>query len=58
MEVLWYLSGFCWNVISMFISMLGMSNDMGWICIRHKKFFWQMDELDLIEQLGKGDPDA
>lgn len=34
-----------------------MSLDMGFICVNKKKFFWEIDELELIEQLDKGDPD-
>ncbi len=55
MPFLWYLTGFCWNVISMFISLIPMSNAMGWICIDKKKFFWQIDEEELLDELDKGE---
>lgn len=56
MTFLMFLSGFIWNIISMFITILPMSYDMGMICMVKKKFFWQIDELELLEQLDKGDP--
>lgn len=51
-----FLTGFFWNIISMLISILPMSYDVGMICMTKKKYIWEIDELELLEQLDKGDP--
>ena len=56
MEFLMFLTGFFWNIISMLISILPMSYDVGMICMTKKKYIWEIDELELLEQLDKGDP--
>lgn len=53
MIVLKFLSGFIYNLVSMLISLIPMSISMGSVCVKHNKFFWQMDELILLEELEK-----
>lgn len=50
-----FLSGFFYNVVSMIITLIPMSYLMGMICVEKKKFFWEVDELELLEELDKGE---
>lgn len=54
MKILKFLSGFIWNLISIIIETPIMSWEMGMACVRKDKFFWEVDEIELLEDMEKG----